>query len=161
MLQLVHSFSAFGRQSFHLRQQSISGNWVPSLICTQPPCARVHGAQWTFLWLTLWAGSLSALQRLAAPGESWLPWSHTLRCTMVSYEDLSRSYGLLSGVDLPLRAGYKVVGAKLRRKKREENKRREKREYRYRNLLKLYSFLFIVNKFSKKRLLGILFTKYQ
>ena len=94
---LRHSLSTSG---------TISGNWAPSLICTQPPCARGPRAQWTFLWSTLWAGSLSKglpqvpraqRARCLSPlppiaGESWLPWSYTLRC-MAQWSVMRTSLG--------------------------------------------------------------------
>ena len=113
---LRHSLSTSG---------TISGNWAPSLICTQPPCARGPRAQWTFLWSTLWAGSLSTVRTLCKdyrrfhtpngpPTHRWgilaaMELHASLYGTMVSYEDLPRSYGLPSGVDLPLHQDHAIV----------------------------------------------------
>ena len=89
---LRHSLSTSG---------TISGNWAPSLICTQPPCARGPRAQWT-----LWAGSLSTVRTLCKdyrrfhtpngpPTHRWgilaaMELHASLYGTMVSYEDLPR-----------------------------------------------------------------------
>ena len=69
-------------------------------------------AQWTFLWSTLWAGSLSTVRTLCKglpqvphaqqarclsplppiAGEPWLPWSYTLRC-MAQWSVMRTSLG--------------------------------------------------------------------